>query len=299
VALFAAGAFGSAAAAAGLCYLAWGQNFWYWAVTVLGHHPVVPLRSVQHLLDSWIYFAVLLLGGLALLRADRLDRWTGVWVVALGLITVETYTSGVAWMLNHIGPGSLLAGCWLLVGLERIAMASRPAVGSATARWFQSGAVAALIGLTFAGLGVVRVPAPTLSPDTERYAAEIEREFVGMPAAEVLLDVGQWVYLPDRVIMRDRGATSGEAGYTGTADFSGMLARIGGKHYRRILLRDYDSPEFMYDHGDWAKSSGIRSALNANYQVVRRIEAVQGPRDSPWFKTISVLEPRPPATAGH
>lgn len=273
----------------------WGRDFTYWTVTLMGNHPVSPLRSIQHLLEVWAYPAGLCLGGLLLLPADRVDRLTGAWVVAAGLFAVEAYTSGIAWMKNHMGPGSLLAGTWFLAGLVALAWRAEPRVDRFA--WARAAVATALAVLAFGGLGMVRIPAPWLAADTDRYAREIEREFTGMAPERVLLDYGTWTYLDARVVPRDRAAPIGEAGYTRTADFTGLLARIRSRAYDRILVRGYGTGDFAYDHEIWPASSGVRAALEANYREVRRIEAVQMRRLSPWFKTISVLEPRPGPSA--
>jgi hypothetical protein len=56
-------------------------------------------------------------------------------------------------------------------------------------------------------------------------------------------------------------------------------------------VHDYDGKDFQYDHFLWRKSSGIRQALKTNYTVVRTIPEIES-LNSPWFRTISVLEPK-------
>ena len=91
--------------------------------------------------------------------------------------------------------------------------------------------------------------------------------------------------------MKDRMAAIGEAGITETGDYSGFLERIRSRHYVRILVHDYDGKDFQYDHFLWRQSSGIRQALKTNYAVVRTIPEIES-LNSPWFRTISVLEPK-------
>ena len=110
----------------------------------------------------------------------------------------------------------------------------------------------------------------------------------------MLLDYGSWLYLPQGIVMRDRAAPIGEAGFTQTADWSGLLERIRRRHYAKILVRDYHSPDFAYDHGIWPRSSGVRAALEENYRETRRIPAVaMRGVPPPWLQTISVLVPKP------
>ena len=63
------------------------------------------------------------------------------------LLIVEVYTSGVAWMLNHIGPASLIAGVWFLAGMLRISVeVDRTGVMLKTSqRWFASLLVTMLV----------------------------------------------------------------------------------------------------------------------------------------------------------
>jgi hypothetical protein len=296
IAFFAAAAFGSVAIAVGACYLVWGDNFLYWTFRVMGNHGVFPLRSAQHALEAWAYFAAGLIGGIVLLPWKRIDRLTGLWLVALGLLAIEAYTSGIAWMLNHMGPGSLLCGIWFMAALVRgWHWLDRAEPGRQLPSWGRALAVTAVLVLGLSGLGVIRVPTPVLPDDAVRYARQIEEAFDGQPTERVLLDYGSWIHARHGVVMKDHAAPIGEAGYTETADFSGILGRIASRYYTRILVRDYDSPEFTYDYYLWPQSSGIRAALEANYRVAGRIEAVQGRGPNPpWFKTITILEPRTP-----
>jgi hypothetical protein len=296
IALFAAAAFGSVGIAVGACYLLWGDNFIYWTFRVMGNHGVSPLRSVQHALAAWAYFAAGLVGGIVLLPWKEVDRVTGLWLVALGLLAIEAYTSGIAWMLNHMGPGSLLCGIWFMATLVRgWQWLDRAEPGRRLPSWGRAFAVTAVLVLGLSGLGMIRVPTPVLPDDAARYARQIESAFAGQPVERVLLDYGSWMHARHGVVMKDHAAPIGEAGYTETADFSGVLRRIATHYYSRILVRDYDSPEFTYDYYLWPRSSGIRAALEANYRVTGRIEAVQGRGPNPpWFKTITILEPRAP-----
>ncbi len=290
-------AFGGVGAAWAVCLIIWGHNFTYWVVTVMGHHPVNPLRSFQHVMDAWEFFAAGILGGLALLRFDRISPLLGAWLVWLGFLLVESYTSGIAWMINHLGPGSMIAIIWAAAATvrwwpARSAETDRPALWS---RIIPVGAAIALFLLASNGLGFFRIPARELPDDVTRYRKAIEREFEGMDPRRVMLDYGTWVYLPSGTVSKDHAASAGEAGGTQTGDWSGILQRIQNRHYQRILVRGFHEPDFTYDHYIWAKPSGIRAALMANYGETRQIPAVQGMGRLPiWFKTVSVLEPKTP-----
>jgi hypothetical protein len=277
-------------------YLLWGDHFTYWIFTVLGSHRVSPLRSFQHVLDGWVYFAGGLLGGLVLLRREPAGALIGPWVIWGLLLGLEAYTSGVAWMLNHMGPGSLIGTIWLVAGLTTVWPLCVGEAGREGWRWLRAGAAVAIVGLLWSGAGMVRVPVKPLSQDAYRYVAEVEREFDGAEAGSVLLDFGSWVYLDKGIVMGDRAATIGERGYSQTTDFSGIRARLERQDYRKILVRNLDSNDFWYDHVLWRKSSGIRRLLRDRYEEVRRIRPASGagPEVGAYaFPELSVLEPRP------
>lgn len=293
---FALIAFGGIGAVAAGCYLLWGDHFIYWTVTVLGSHGVSPLRSFQHMLDAWAYWAVGLLGGLVLLRGKSFHLLLSPWLIWLALFLSETYTSGIAWMRNHMGPGSLIAGIWFVSALVKLW--SPPAVVAlATARpqvWLRVGVTVATVGLLLSGLGVVRIPMRPFSSDAHRYVKEIENQFKGQPAVNVLLDAGTWIYLKESVVMKDRAPSIGERGYSRTGDFSGIIQRLQQTRYAKILVRNLHAPDFWYDHFLWRTSSNIRKTLLENYDEIGKILAVQsGHHKKPYlFGDISILVPK-------
>jgi hypothetical protein len=276
-------------------YLIWGSPFFYWVFTVLGSHGVSPLRSFQHLLDVWVYYVIGLFGGLLIIRPKKQKSLLGPWIIWLLLILSETYTSGIAWMVNHIGPGSLIAGVWFMAGLTRIwPLISRFAEEKYRAQtWLRAGSSVAVISLLFSGLGLIRIPIRPLSPDAQRYVRQIEDQFQGLPAQDVLLDVGSWVYFKEGVVMKDRAPSIGERGYSETGDFSGILQRLREQKYKKILVRGLHSPDFWYDNYLWPKSSGIRQALQENYHEVGQIKGVEGDPNY-LLGDISILMPNVP-----
>jgi hypothetical protein len=282
------------------CYLIWGTPFFYWNFYVLLHHHISPLRTFQHILTAWPYFAAGLLGGAAILQRRYSKVLLGAWLVWMAVIGSGAYTSGVAWMLNHIGPGCLIAGVWFLAGLASVWDRTVETVGKAGLQeWIRCAAVTGSVALFFSGLGVVRIPVRQVPVDAYRYVGQIEHEFEGQPANRVLLDAGSWVYMKDRVIMGDRAAGIGERGYSRTADFSGILSRISSKHYSKILLRGFHDADFVYDYYLWSESSGIRRALLENYRETGKIPAAQGTPYAPnwaqdpyYFGDITILEPK-------
>jgi len=218
----------------------------------------------------------------------------------LALITLEAYTSGIEWMLNHIGPGCLMAGVWFLAGLDSLRNSAGESQKPAYLEgWIRASAVTAIVPLMFGGTGLVRIPLRRISGDCYRYVHDIEKEFQGQPANRILLDAGTWVYLKDRVIMRDRAAAVCSQGMGGTGDFSGFLSRIATKRYSKILVRDYHDPDFWYESFLWTKPRGIRQALLDNYRETGHIPAAKGPlavkdwaEDPHFFGEITVLTPK-------
>ena len=283
------------------CYAIWGPPFYYWVFYLMGHHPVSPLRSFQHVLDGWAYYAAGLLGGVAVLRGRKPDALMGAWLVWLGLIAAETYTSGIAWMMNHMGPGCLIAGTWFLAGLASLwesATESRKSLQSEG--WIRAGAVTATVALMFGGMGLIRIPMRPVSDDAYRYVRDIEKQFEGQPANRILLDVGTWVYVKDGVVMRDRAAGICEEGYDSIGDFSGFRSRIAAKYYSKILVRDLHESFFWYENALWPKPRGLRDALLDSYREAGHIRGAAAPDDvkhwaeDPYlFDEITILEPKP------
>ncbi len=136
----------------------------------------------------------------------------------------------------------------------------------------------------------------SLSDDAYRYVREVENEFVGQSAKNILLDAGTWIYLKEGIVMKDRVPTFGDRGYAAIGDFSGFIQRLKRKQYAKILVRNLNSPDFIYDHWIWPKSSGIRQAMLENYHEVRKIKPVQQAKHNErpyyFFDEISVLVPR-------
>ncbi len=279
-------------------YALWQDNFVYWVFTVLAKHEVSPLRSVRNLLIVWPYFAIGLLGGGALMQFAGGRRLLAPWLIWLFLISAETYTSGIAWMTNHIGPGSLIGGIFFLAAIA-VCLQRSVAATLRSARfeqWIGAATCVAAACLLFSGLGLVRIPtAPFSEDDGRRYVREIESEFAGQPIDRVLVDFGTWVYQPSGTVMKDRAASIGERGYSQTGDFSGILERLSERYYEKILVRNFHSGNFWYDHEFWSRSSTIRNSLYENYREVGRIKPVSGiaPGDMPYgFSEISILVPR-------
>ncbi|HEU4628777.1 MAG TPA: hypothetical protein VFS08_03500 [Gemmatimonadaceae bacterium] len=283
-------------AALGACLLVWGEPFRYWTLDVLAADDLSPLRSAHHLLAAWTYFVGGLVGALVLIRGSRRRVLAAAWFVWLLLLGSEAYTSGIAWMLNHMGPGSLIAGVWIVAALSALLTEAGARLERRTAdAWLRSGAVAALGVLLPASFGTARMPTRPFGPDAERYVAAVERELAADPAT-TLLDTGSWVYLRHGIVMRDRAPSIGERGHAGNGDFSGILRRIEERRYRKILVRGYAADDSWYDEPYWHARSGIRAALERNYVQAGEIPALQvvedGARMRYLFREIDILVPR-------
>jgi len=291
------------------CSGVWGEPFWYWTVSEMAGHYVSPLRAFQHLLAGWMYYAIGLAAGLVFLRGAAARRLLGPWVIWLLFLLAQTYTSGIEWMVNHLGSGCLLASIWFLAALTRLWSADR--LLDRGRAWTATALGVVLVGLAYAGLGLVWMPVKSLPADAYRYVAEIEREFAGLPADKVLLDVGDWIRARQGIVMKDAAPGIGSRGSSRAGgDFSGFLERLAKRHYAKILVRNPAAPGFWYDNqtGWWPQSSGIRQAMRANYQEVGRIRAVEGEKrfllfsfePVPWsatrygFQEIAILVPRAP-----
>jgi hypothetical protein len=207
-------------------------------------------------------------------------------------------------MLNHIGPGSLIAVVWFLAGLASVwdRLLEFHPVARPVARmedWIRVAAVTAAVALMFSGMGLVRIPIRPISDDSYRYVAQIEEQFAGIPAQNVLLDVGTWIYARNRVIMGDRAPGICEEGYSGMGDRSAILAHLAAKRYAKILVRGLHDPDFWYENSLWPKPSGLRQAILDNYRETGRIRAVAPPKEvrdrleDPYLSgEITILEPR-------
>jgi hypothetical protein len=293
------------------CYRLWGQPFWYWTIQEMATHVVSPLRSFEHLLNAWLYYGVGLVAGLVLLRGSQGRRLLGPWVIWLIFLLMSSYTSGIEWMINHQGPGCLLAGVWFLAALTKLwSSLLVPGIPQLSPiRWARTGVGVSLVCLTFAGLGLVWMPINSLPADARRYVEEIEREHAGLPVDKVLLDLGAWIAAKDLVVLKDQApgiATRGSSRAKG--DFSGILSRLEKRVYEKILVRNLDAPAFWYDDRTWwRQTSGIRQTLLENYQESGRIKAVEGekrfllfsfepvpfPVTRYGFKEITILTPKP------
>lgn len=286
------------------CYTLWGENYVWWIFTALGDKEIAPARSLMNLLRAGAYAAFGLFAGYVLvLRRPARDVVT-LWLIWSALFGMQAYTSGIGWNVNHLGPGVVLATSWFLVAIARLwpkADISTRAGAEHGMAWWQHIAqqlgAAAIVLFVFAGaLGAIRPPVNPIPADLERYIADIEAEFEDLPAEQVLLDSGTWVYLEEGVVMKDRAWAvslhNGENQPINHILLRETIDRIQDKTYARILAHELDTPENWYDYHD--RGSGVKAAIFDNYQVVRRIPAVKGINAWSSISLVSeilVLEP--------
>ena len=276
-------------AAVGTCYWLWGDNFLWWVFTGLGSKQVSLFRSAQHLLDAGFYVMMGLFGCWVLVLGNGSRRSVALWLSWLLVFGLQTYTTGVAWVANHMGPGVVLASCWFFVALLRVWP-----VAEGHRYWrdrFQEAVAVSLVVLLFGGLGLVREPVSQVPADFNRYVADIEAEFRGVAPEKVLLDNGTWVYLKDNVLMKDRsspvslhvGKNQPEINRAALAE---TINRIERRAYDKILVRQIFTDQSAYDYQD--RGSGVKAAILANYVEVRRIPGVRGIRE--WWPLQMIAE---------
>lgn len=283
------------------CYLIWGEDFTYWVFYVLSEHKVVPARSVQHFIDIRAYIIMGLAGGALLFRGANFRVLIGPWAVWLIVMLLAVYTGGINFMRHHMGPASLLAAVWLIAGFtqiarERVAIAAPANFPESLVR--TSVAFVAVALLASSGLGILRSPKQPLPDDAYRYMEAINDQFEGVEVASVLLDLGSYAYLESGTVMMDRASPIGERGSTDTGDLSGVVERFRSQRYAKLLLRNYGTDNFWYDHPTWPKPSGIQALLDERYRIVGTIPAVGAPhslwaRHTPYgLEEITILVPR-------
>ncbi len=309
------------AAAIGVCYLLWGDAFIFWAFEITGgsrrkigfsasEFNISILRSLDHILRAWMEIAIGLVGGWLILREDRNIRTLGpLWIAWLVLIASEALSSGSGWgVLYHFGPGVVIGAVWLFAALPRFwpSVTVRTGIGlPRLVHWARCLIAIAAVLTVFLAVRVVPTGAGLerswralqTSPDIYRYIADIEREFNGLPADKVLLDVGNWIYLRHSVLVKDRAISLADQPPGGIyRNMDVMVGRIRSKTYSKILVQNFNSPSFLYDWSTWKRPSGVRQALLDNYVEVRTIPK---PEANPSFLRqvtqtgpISVLVPR-------
>jgi hypothetical protein len=322
LALFCALAALGIALAIGGCYLLWGDPYIFWTFKVMGARKGITLspdsrqisllRMLDHTLRVWPELMIGVVGGMLLLRYRRenIRRLGALWVAWLALILSESFSSGAGWdTVYHFGPGVLIGATWLLAALP-LYWPGKPAAanGMEFPRLVYFTRVLLAVAGVFTLMIALRV-VPTgdrnaarywgklrQSPDVNRYVADIESEFNGLPPDKVLLDIGNWVYLRQSVLQKDRAISIADQPPSGHYEnMDVFVSHIRQHAYAKIMVHDLHSPFFVYDWYRWPRSSGVRQALLENYQEVRTIAPVEGKELLPqtaFTGPVSVLVPR-------
>ncbi len=296
---FAVIALGGVALAVGVCRWMWGDAFMFWAFEVMGgarrqivfspHSNSISLaRGFDHLLRAWLEIALGIIGGALLFRVDNVRRLSHIWAGWLVLVASEALSSGAGWRtLYHFGPGVLIGAAFLFAALPivwlKLTRDDVEIAGSKLMRWTRCAATVACVLAIFIAVQVVpsadrssprAIQSFAFAPDINRYLGEIESELSGVPLESVLLDVGNWVYLPEGVLQRDRAVSLADQPMGGMYEnFGSLLERIRQRRYAKIIVHDFHSPFFLYDWADWERPSGVRQALLENYTEARKIVA--------------------------
>jgi hypothetical protein len=291
--------FGGVALAMGAFYLAWGEDYLYWTSVVVGARgqAIDLMRSVDHALAVWPYFALGFLGAAFLFRRHNLDLILGPWVLWLILVSIEAYTNGVAWMKHHLGAGSLIATIWFMALLARYwPLRDDPKSEYRLQQWLRAAVATVIFAFLLHGMGALRVPMePYPMRDLHRYIHAIEAEVANGDPATTLLDIGAWNHLPLGIVTKDSAIPIGDQGMSLTTDFAEIKQRLSERRYSKIMVRNLEETTWWYDHEDWPRSSGIKEALLANYREARVIPAVELGIDERRYYSqgkISILVPK-------
>lgn len=293
VVVFGAACFAGLGLTVAVCYAIWGSFFLYWVFEIMGSHIVSFKWLPDRFADGAWYVALGLVGGIILLRGNGFSRWLGAWIGWICMVLGGIYTGGITYSPTHLGPATIVGGCFFLAAVATLWPDEEAASESPARQWLQVGVGLLLALTTFAALGFTRRPETVVSPDLSRYVGEIEREFKDLPPERVLLYKGEWIYLRHNILMKDRAAPLG----THRSPHYGLIDRLRKQEYARILMhsRFLNKGNLAYTR---AKRTGIRQELLAHYRPVRRIAPVQGMENWPYYELmmteVTVLEPIPP-----
>jgi hypothetical protein len=286
---FGVACFGALGLTIGLALVHWGEPFRYWVLQVFAQQVVsFPGLFNMFFVAAW---PVLLgvLGGTVLLRGRGSQSMLGMWVGWLVMVLAAAYTAGIAYIPTHQGPATMVGGAFFLAALAILYPVGQTQFGECSGQWLRAGMCCLLVVVVFAGLSYPLEPNTAVPGDFFRYVSDIEQEFQGLPPDRVLTDFGDWAYLRDGVLMKDRAAILP----LHRKDHFGMIERLRQKAYAKILVRNLDSANFAYDRGG---RTGVRKALLENYRVVRTIPGVRGMEGWLFYQMllsdVSVLEPK-------
>jgi hypothetical protein len=280
------------------CRLLWGENFFFWTFSIMGGErkqlvlsPNSASLSLPRMLDhfcrAWLEIGLGVVGGWLTLRGCNVRKLGALWIAWGFLILSEVLSSGAGWgVLYHLGPGVLIGAIWLFAAMprywpqwSRVAKLDLPVA----VYLFHTGLAMAVVATIFTVVHAMPSGDGTSArawqrrppPDVYRYIADIEHEFDDLSADTALLDVGNWIYLRQDIVARDRAVPLADQPYGGIYDNLAVVAqRIRARAYTKILVHDFHSPTFLYDWHLWEHSSGVRAALTEHYTEIRTIAAV-------------------------
>lgn len=286
VAVFAAASGLLVAATVLLCRALWGPAFLFWNFEMLGRLHVELKEVLSQIRDGALYLIPGLVGGALVLRGERAAVLLPVWLCWPIQMIAAIYTSGVAFTPAHLGSTTMFGMVWLLVGLATLwpDRSAESPVDRARG-WLLAAATTMLVLLYSLSAGLLR-QGDALPTDIDRYLADIEHEFEGMPVDQVLLDSGSWMYLQSNTVMKDRESPLGLLWGSGASN-QATLDRFRGQFYRRILAR---KDAWVYHE------PGLHKALLDGYQEVRTIPGAKLSKNGwlypPLLSDVVVLEPR-------
>jgi hypothetical protein len=267
-----------------ICLLIWGSNFRYWVFDVLGNHTPRLTWIVYRFSDASLYLALGLLGGLVLLRGPQAFRMLALWAGWVVMVLVALYTSGITFVPSHLGPATIVGACFGMAAVAKLLLWGDAPNNHPSHEWLVTGIILGLVLSYFAGLGYFQPRDYSISSDVSRYVRSIEKQYEGVPVQQVLMDTGDWIYLRNDVLMKDRGPLLAMH----RVPHYGLIERIRNQEYARILLGRDRNGSYEYDPD---KTKGITNELLAQYQEVCRIPGVEQVWTNAWLNEIVVLEP--------
>lgn len=268
----------------------WGEPFLYWVFQVMGGHVVSVPWMANRFAEAAPYLVPGLFGGYVLLRGPNCERLLGIWAGWIVMILAGLYTSGITFSPTHLGPATIVGGCFALAAVVTVWSPFDSSAPPHAQQWLHMGIGFVLVATFLSALGYLRPTSYSVSSDLSRYVREIEKEFNGLPVERVLLDSGDWIYLRHNVLMKDRAPIV----LTHRAPSAGLLARARNQEYARILAHRMPNGSYVYD---MSIHRGTMKTVLAHYREVRHIPGVRGMENWRYYgmlmNDISVLEPIP------
>ena len=305
----------------GACYAIWGDNYIFWTYEVLASRnaivisPDLPSISItrifDHIIRVWQELFIGIIGCWLLLKhKNNFYKLGGFSIAWLILIASQAYSSGSGWgTLYHFGPGVLIGAIFLFAAFPRIWEMSdlkNSAISPQIQNWMRMLVMSSAVVAIFIAWGVM----PTgdrneprylkklqANTDVNRYVSDIEKEFENVRPEKILIGVGNWMYLKNDILQKDRAISLADQPPGGIYEnFDVTVGRIRNKTYEKLLLQDFHSPYFFYEWEAWAKPTGFKDAVLENYVEVRIIKS---PQESPLVSSqillsgpVSVFLPR-------